>query len=170
VPQHPSPVLFLDVDGVVNVAGESHALQDEFDTRYGWVQIPVGTTARLRRLAERFVPCWATARHDALDVLAPRLGIGADWFSVRGFGRSYPEGVGPPAGVDPDGTWKIPAILNAAQRLPAGTPWAWVDDEIHADAHEHLRLAELDALLVTTDPFEGLTDEHVTALLAFADR
>jgi hypothetical protein len=133
------PFLFLDVDGVI-LAEREHL-----------TFIPVGTRERLARLLPVFEPVWATAW---LGAAHPTFRDDLDL---------------------PDESWpyvdykdfKLTAIL----RFAGGRPWAWVDDDAKwelASLGDSFR--DLPSSLVICPSYKvGITDEHVEALLAFAE-
>jgi hypothetical protein len=61
-------------------------------------------------------------------------------------------------------TWKLPAI----RRYVRARPFAWVDDEIGADAHRWARRRSVPTLLLDIRPDRGLMQNDVDALLQFA--
>jgi hypothetical protein len=149
------PLLFLDVDGVLNCL-DAQVRTTEVRTEDRWgghiAMVPFGTRTRIAELTEAFEPVWATAwqgmahGHFRKHLRLPR----ESWPYVR-----YDN-------------FKLTEILRyAAQRR-----WAWVDD----DAEWEIRsLGEYfrdfpGSLVVNPDPRIGLTDEHVTRLLAFASK
>lgn len=140
------PLLFLDVDGVLNALGGPHrrVLVDETPC-----DVPEGTKERVARLLEAFDPVWATAwlgrAHGA-------------WRELLGLDRlpwpyvSYLQ-------------WKLPEII----RFAAGRPFAFVDDDADWELQElGWDPSMVDGLIVAPDHLAGLTDEHVAELLAFA--
>ena len=144
------PVLFLDVDGVLNVYGLDGSLKVN-TKRVGLVEIPQGTQARLQVLLQRFDPYWATAwRGEAHPQLAAALGI--------------PETpVWPHIAYD---DFKYPKILTAA-----GTrPWAWLDDKAEWELDRLGAYPPANGFVVSPIPVEGITDRVVTMLLDFAGR
>ena len=61
--------------------------------------------------------------------------------------------------------WKVDAIDEYAADRPA----AWVDDNLNEACHDWARGRAGPTLLVETSPPVGLTDEHVSELLKWAD-
>jgi hypothetical protein len=160
VPQ--TPILLIDVDGVISLFGAPQtgpaldltllpALVDgvpHFLSRRAGPQ--------LRSLSDVFECVWCTGWEERAEEHLPALlGLPGGWPHV-----TFSE---VPV---PDAHWKLAAIDAHAGR---SRPVAWVDD-----AHDERCVAWAEArpgptLLVGTDPAEGLTDAHVARLLAWAE-
>lgn len=144
------PLLFLDVDGVLNCfsAPETHCLR----TLHGVTYIPAGTKERLHRVLPHYDPVWATAwRGTAHGHFRRTLGLSRDSWPVLDWAAL-----------------KLPSIV----RYAAGRPWAWVDDDAEWELRQlHSAFAELPASLIVEPHGDvGLTDDHVTTLVEFAER
>lgn len=143
------PILFLDVDGVLNCY--EHPDCEELRTSGGLTYVPRGTRERVARLLEVFEPVWATAWRG----------------SAHAHHRDHLELSDTPwRHVD----WekeKLPSIL----RYAGDRPWAFVDDDAGWElSYLHPAFGEIpNTLIVVPDPEVGLTDEHVDRLLAFAE-
>lgn len=150
------PILFLDVDGVLNVFNdEPHEriyapakTEAGAKARFGnYAIVPHGIKERLLRLWPQFEVVFATAwLGSASPVFCPWLGVDSCEYL-------------------PWQEYKLPAIIKRA----ASHPWAWVDD----DASWELRglgwtRDYVEGLIVEPDPTEGLTDQHVEQLMAWA--
>lgn len=141
------PLLFLDVDGVLNTMNPDHE-PVILDGTHCWV--PPGTRERVHRLIEVYDPVWCTA-----------------WLGrAHSAWRAFLE-------LDPI-PWPY---VNYAQyklveliRMAGERRWAYVDDD--AFTHELGGLGwtrdMLDGLVICPDHNTGLTDEHVEQLLAYA--
>lgn len=57
-------------------------------------------------------------------------------------------------------TWKLAWIERFACQNP-GRPFAWIDDEIHADALEYAEIREAPTLFICTDGLVGLDESTV---------
>jgi len=177
------PLLFVDIDGVLNCPGSPDGAcaelrvplkrmpapddrtrrmlaklfpgrdPDEPEATHTTVWLPVGSQERVRRLAEMFEPVWCTAWRD---------GAHHAFWEILELAQT-PEW--------PSVSWegmKLPAILAMA----GDRPWAFIDDDIAYEL-DHLDAplpAAPEHLLVQPDSFVGMTDEHVIELLAFAAR
>ena len=150
------PFLLLDVDGVLCPFGPGtdapmvECVAGMFPVRYAQ-DLP----RRLRILAERFTPVWATGwGHSANVHLAARFGL-------------------PPLAVIefedcdllPGGSWKLAAV----RRWVRDRPFAWIDDELGQDVHDWSRGRSPATLLIDADPCVGMTTGHVDELLTFAE-
>jgi len=153
------PILLLDVDGVLNVFGNrppGQALEYEFWFELWPIRIPLGTTARLARLAEHYDIVWCTAWEDnAPRVLSKYLGAYlADCPYI-----SWYAGSGP--------TWKLNDVRVWLEEHGDGRDVAWVDDDLYEDA-QYWALGRPDLCLVKTDPARGLTEDVVRVLVSYA--
>src|SRR5579859_7943375 len=152
------PLLLIDIDGVVSLFG--------FDP----VQPPGG----------RFIAVDGMA-HFLSDVAGQHLiALSAEfelaWCSgwEEKADEHLPLALGLPAGLphltfDPPGDgngrhWKLTAI----DRYAGDRALAWVDDAHDASCHEWAQARLAPTLLVTTDPAVGLTAEHASALVSWA--
>lgn len=161
VPKPPKPILYVDVDGVLNRVGQTPAgVEPDKHIVLGGpgpyaVRIACGTAARLKALAGPDGPFegrWATTwGQAAADQIGSILGVGQKWKVVDLDGH--------PAAT----TAKLPAVLADARKRP----FAWLDDELGGDAHQAAEARDefsAPTLLVQTDPTIGLTDEQAQAL------
>lgn len=144
-----NPILFLDVDGVLNVLG--HREYEMVTSGGGATWSPPGTRERVGRLLEWYDLVWATAWRGAANPhFRTYLGLGEcpylNW-------QQY----------------KLPEIV----RFSVERPWAWVDDDSEFELR-HLGIAwrsfedSPSTRIVTPHSSVGLTDEHVDALIDFA--
>ena len=155
------PILFLDVDGVISLFGFSPG-DGQLPGPLHWIEgvahcIPDEVGARLVTLAERFELVWATGweeranEHLPLILKLPFRDLPCLRFDGRAvFGSAH---------------WKVEAIDEYAGDRPA----AWVDDNIDETCTAWAEGREAATLIVETSPAVGLTDEHVTELLRWAD-
>jgi hypothetical protein len=111
---------------------------------------------RIRALLPHFESLWATGWGErANEHLVLMLGM-PDELEVIEFA------VAP--STDGSGHWKLDSLTERAGTRPA----AWIDDG-HNDACEQWAASRTEpTLLVSTDPFVGLTDEHVKELIAWS--
>lgn len=155
------PILFVDVDGVISLFGfqpGGGALPGPLHWIDGVTHcIPDDVGARLVTLAERFELVWATGWEERANEHLPHIlklpfrelpCLSFDGRAV--FGSSH---------------WKVDAINEYAGDRPA----AWIDDNLDETCTAWAQGRGAPTMLVETLPHEGLTDDHVTALLAWAD-
>ena len=143
------PLLFLDVDGVLNVFDESGTPTQMPNGFPVW--IPEGTSLRLELLAQKFDIVWATAwMGSAHPAFKEVLDLPDHW---------------------PHISWtqlKLTEIIKWA----GDRPWAWVDDDIQFELDylgwDRDRMIPDNVLLKDIDPNVGLTDQDTHDLLKFA--
>ncbi|WP_329110739.1 hypothetical protein OG792_17010 [Micromonospora sp. NBC_01699] len=149
------PLLFLDVDGVLNpFDGPCPAGFVEHDLFPGEepIRIDPGHGAWITELAETFDVTWATSwNEDANLVLAPLLGITA-----------LPVLTMPPVPFHPNA--KVPLVAALARHRPT----AWIDEAHTHEARTWRDSRAAPTILVTADPAVGLTRAYVDQLLAWA--
>src|SRR5215211_7173184 len=155
-----SPILFVDVDGVISLFGfvPDEAWPGTFHHVDGIVHcLSHDAGARLRRLAERFELVWATGWEEkANEYLPGLLDLPAPALPVLTFdGRA----------VWGTAHWKLAAIEEYAGDRPA----AWIDDSLDERCERWASERVAPTLLVRTEPATGIEERHVEALLAWAD-
>lgn len=152
------PILFLDVDGVLNVfSAKVPSTKTYVPSRWSdedVINVPVevadGTTRRIHNLLGHFEPVWATAWlggahggwREILDLPS------TSWPHITYFGLKLPE-----------------IIRHAGER-----PWAWIDDDAIWEMRE-LKWSDRmigDNLIINPDPRIGLTDEIVDEVIDWA--
>src|ERR687892_211938 len=70
--------------------------------------------------------------------------------------------------VDVDGVISLFGFAPGTGQLPG--PLHWIDDNLSEECHAWAKGREAPTLLVETSPSVGLTDEHVSMLLSWAER
>jgi hypothetical protein len=155
-----TPVLFVDVDGVISLFGFPSSEMPPGQLH--WVDgvahcISDDCGPRLRRLAERFELVWATGWEERANEYLPfLLGLSVRELPVLTFdGRA----------VFGTAHWKLDAIEEYAR----GRAAAWIDDSLDEECQHWARSRPEPTLLVETDPAVGLSDEHVEQLIRWAD-
>jgi HAD domain in Swiss Army Knife RNA repair proteins len=160
-PQNQPPILFVDVDGVISLFGFAPDV-GELPGPLHWIDgvahcIPEDIGGRLVTLAERFELVWATGWEERANEYLPHLlrlpFPDLPWLSFEGravFGSAH---------------WKVDAIDRYAGDRPA----AWIDDNLGEECHAWAQGRAAPTLLIETSPPVGLTDEHVSELLEWAD-
>ena len=176
------PLVFIDVDGVINAVGDKHGrLSPNRARHFLSVEVPAGdgetvtvlyrpdVVARLRDLSEsgRAEFVWLTTwRHIAREHVAPLIGL-PDWEAIP-----HPIDVG----EDTDGVaahqwdrarpwWKTQGVLD---RTADGRQFAWLDDDLAPATKRRVReLRPQPSLLVTPPSGIGLTSRLVAQLELF---
>lgn len=140
------PLLYLDVDGVLNpVCPRPEGDFTIYRIQGSTVLISARHGAWLRELSEVYQLVWASTWEAYANLcIAPLLHL--------------PELPFVPVGRRPGGDW-LPIVRHAA-----GRPFAWVDDLI-PDAVLRDSEARADRLLLPVDPGQGLRRSHVDRLL-----
>jgi hypothetical protein len=160
-PAQQRPILFVDVDGVISLFGFSPG-SGQLPGPLHWIDgvahcIPDDVGARLITLAERFELVWATGWEERANEHLP--------FILKLPFRDLPCLVFDGRAVFGSAHWKVDAIDEYASDRPA----AWIDDNIDDTCAAWASDRAAPTLIVETAPAEGLTDEHVTRLLSWAD-
>ena len=155
------PILFVDVDGVISLFGFSPG-EGQLPGPLHWIEgvahcIPDEVGARLVTLAERFELVWATGWEDRANEHLP--------FILKLPFRDLPSLSFDGRAVFGSAHWKVGAIDEYAGDRAA----AWVDDNIDETCLEWAEGRDAATLIVQTSSAEGLTDEHVSELLRWAD-
>lgn len=136
------PLLFLDVDGVVNVLGAVGEVERWSFPDGRLLVTPTGIARRLGVLAEGFDVVWATTwGTGAPEVLGHLLGVGSDW---------------PVLDFD-DLKW--PAIQEQA----GVRRFAWIDDNAAADVPTWQRPSDVAFVLADGGSVNGFAPGDVTA-------
>ena len=158
-----TPYLLVDVDGVLApfVFGSAppgfalHTVRAANGRDYDvWLNPAQGHW--LRTLCERFELVWATGwEHEAPRLLGPLLGLP----SMPVIEFTQPPVFGVPL-------WK----LQDVDAYVADRPVAWVDDDLDIAVERWASQRESPTLLIKTDSTVGLTRDHVSDLVEFAER
>jgi hypothetical protein len=148
------PILFVDVDGVISLFGFSPGA-GRLPGPLHWIDgvahcIPDDVGARLGTLAERFELVWATGWEERANEHLPLL-------------------LKLPLRELPSLTFDGRAVFGSAHWKLEDRPAAWIDDNIDDSCTAWAEGRDAPTLLVETSPSEGLTDDHVRRLIAWAD-
>jgi hypothetical protein len=154
------PILFVDVDGVISLFGFAPGDGTLPGPLY-WIDgvahcIPEEIGERLRSVAEEFELVWATGWEERANEHLP--------FLLKLPFRDLPSLTFDGRAVFGSAHWKLDAIDEYAGDRPA----AWIDDNIDDTCLAWARAREAPTLIVETESSKGMTDEHVTLLLAWA--
>jgi HAD domain in Swiss Army Knife RNA repair proteins len=155
------PILFVDVDGVISLFGFAPGT-GQLPGPLHWVDgvahcIPEDVGQRLVTLAESFELVWATGWEERANEHLP--------FLLKLPFRDLPCLTFDGRAVFGSAHWKVDAVDEYA----AGRPAAWVDDNLGEECHAWAEGRSDPTLLVETSPSVGLTDEHVSMLLDWAE-
>ncbi len=172
-PQTDLPVLFLDVDGVLNayaldpiLAGfddfEVHEVTIGDDTGFRMtldLRLSPGMGQALATLPAEIV--WLTTwEHNADQLIAPLVGL------PRGL-----RVLSPPSGAK-TGTplWKLDALRQSVSLNP--TPFVWLDDDLNlfraaVSAEKWASELPVPSLLIAPDPRAGILPEDIEAIEEF---
>jgi hypothetical protein len=154
------PILFVDVDGVISLFGFAPGA-GTLPGPLHWIDgvahfIPEEIGERLRSVAEEFELVWATGWEERANEHLP--------FLLKLPFRDLPSLTFDGRAVFGTAHWKLDAIDEYAGDRPA----AWIDDNIDETCLAWAEAREAPTLIVETESSEGMTDEHVAQLLAWA--
>lgn len=155
------PILFVDVDGVISLFGFAPGT-GRLPGPLHWIDgvahcIPEDVGQRLATLAERFELVWATGWEERANEHLP--------FLLKLPFRDLPCLTFDGRAVFGSAHWKVDAVDEYAAERPA----AWIDDNLSEECHAWAEGRSDPTLLVETSPSVGLTDEHVSMLLRWAE-
>ena len=155
------PILFVDVDGVISLFGFTSGA-GQLPGPLHWIDgvahcIPDDVGARLVTLAERFDLVWATGWEERANEHLP--------FILKLPFRALPTLVFDGQAVFGSAHWKVDAINEYARDRPGGL----ARRQHRRDLRRLGGGRSAPTLIVETTPSEGLTDEHVTRLVRWAD-
>jgi hypothetical protein len=153
-----APLLFLDVDGVISLFGfdTDGTIPGRFYSIDGILHcISSSCGPLLGTLRERFELVWATGWEEKANEYLPHLlempALPTLTFDGRAqFGTAH---------------WKLDAIDEYAGDRPA----AWIDDSLDETCERWAAARRAPTLLIRTESGVGLAQEHVRALIRFAD-
>lgn len=149
-------VLFLDVDGVINVFDQFAAQSmktREIQVSFGdGIQIPISfepeIADRLRRLDAEFEIVWCTA-----------------WFEHA---NELLRAIAPDLGPWPVLSWSDLKLEAIQSEIRNGRGWVWIDDDADWEVERIGAQPPADSLILNTDPNLGLTEEVLDQALGFA--
>ena len=149
-----SLLLLLDIDGTLCPVGPGPDVEmRHLSIGAGAVSFRADLPEVLAELAARYELAWATAWQDNANLLlAPALGLPT--LPVVRFTDPAPDEVG---SRYTGRTWKLPSV----QGFAADRPLAWIDDDLHGDAHAWAAARRIPTKLLSTDPSRGIVDWEV---------
>ncbi len=153
------PILFLDVDGVISLFDfpTDRPPPGAFHSIDGIIHC-IGDRAGelLRRLTDAFEIVWATGWEEKANEYLPHLlGLDGELPVLTFDGRA----------VFGSAHWKLHAIdAHAGDR-----PVAWIDDFLDDECRDWAERREAPTLLIEAESAIGITEEHVTRLLGWAE-
>lgn len=156
-----SPILFVDVDGVISLFG--FGAEDRPPGDYHLVDglhhyISGSAGERLGRLADSYELVWATGwEHRANEHLPTLLDLPGRELPTLSFDERPTWG---------EAHWKVSAVDRYAGDRAA----AWIDDSLDERCERWARDRAAPTLLVTTEPAVGITAEQVEQLLDWAGK
>jgi hypothetical protein len=157
----PKPLLFLDVDGVLNPVCPHPDADFDTHTLLGYAVLLSDRHGEwLRELAGSYQLCWATTWEEQANIhISPLLGLPE--LPVVRFSDYVPQPDDPRVPImDLFRAFKWAPLLRYAD----GRPFAWVDDMIPRRLIRN-SLLRRDRLLMPIDPGQGLQRHHVDRLL-----
>jgi hypothetical protein len=153
------PLLLIDIDGVISLFGFDPAQRPagRFEIVDGIAHfLSASAGEHLRRLGAAFECAWCSGWEEKANEYLPHA------LDLPG---PFPHLTFAGASADVGGHWKLAAIDRYAGAV---RPLAWIDDG-HDDRCAAWAAARPGpALLVSTDPATGLTEQHVLQLLEWA--
>lgn len=154
------PLLFIDVDGVLSTYGFDSERADPRNLHLvdGIPHhIPGLMENRVKAVLPHYESVWATGWGErANEHLVFILSLPGELEVVEFATRPSTDG---------SGHWKLEELTARA----AGRAAAWIDDGLNDACVDWAAGRSEPTLLVHTDPFVGMTDEHVDELIAWAD-
>ena len=153
-----TPILFLDVDGVISLFG--FAQEQAPPGAFHWVNgvlhyISEGCGRRLLRLREQYELVWATGWEETANEYLPHLLELPGELPVVSFDATPQWGTA---------HWKLTAI----DRYAGPRPLAWIDDCHDESCRAWAEERDPPTLLIQSDPAMGLCDPHVDELMEWA--
>lgn len=164
------PILFLDVDGVINTCGSALTEVEVRTTVEGYpATVPVGAADRVSRLLEAFDPVWLTTWEDRAHRCWAHL-IGVDpepeWPHVK-WRRARLDDYWGGSKIEGMDAW-------LAERGWLDRPWVWIDDDGLYWVNEMRKRTDYDGppdhgMIVAPTTRVGITDDHVGVALQHAE-
>lgn len=179
------PVIFLDIDGVINVIPPRKGNPENLPHLKVWnewktVEIltyPITYSpeliAHLNRISKKAEIVWLTTwREQAVKDFAPVVGLDVFRF-IDPKGSEYPWGsMSSFNGVIPEMRWwKLNGVLEHMDAI--GTPFVWLDDDLRSQTKKYVKkLAEecsIPSLMFIPFDSKGIEPDHIARIDEFID-
>jgi hypothetical protein len=173
------PVIFLDIDGVVNVIPPRKGVPPHLKVWNEWRKIEVRSypinyspdlIEHLNRLSEKADIIWLTTwRSEAVKYFAPAVGLNEFKF-LNHKGMEDPWGTTSSFSGSPENRWwKMNAVMHHIDTI--GTPFVWIDDELRSSTKRYVRGIAEDCNIpnLMFIPFDtlGIDREHIERIDEF---
>lgn len=173
------PVIFLDIDGVINVIPPKRGVPPHLKVWNEWRKVeilsyPINYSpeliGHLNRLSEKAEIVWLTTwREEAVKDFAPIVGLKTFRF-INPKGLEDPWGSTASFSGSPENRWwKMNGVLDHIDTT--GTPFVWLDDELRSSTKRYVRgIAEdcgVPNLMFIPFETQGIDREHIARIDEF---
>jgi hypothetical protein len=176
------PVLFLDIDGVINVIPPSKGDPNRHPHLRVWKEwkkvdilgFPItyspNLIAHLNRLSKKVEIVWLTTwRDQAVSDFAPVVGLDSFRY-IDPKGSEYPWGTKDTLAAGPEMRWwKLNGVLEALHA--ESRPFIWIDDDLRSNTKKYVRSLAKDMdvpnLMFITFEALGIEPDHIERIDEF---